>query len=183
VAALLLLKLYENNRTLTFGLFGVFVAFFALKTVTRNPVWESNEKLFLSDAETSARSAKLQNACGGVLFDKATQEKDAQKQKELCQRALIHLDRAVNIYPNYKDAYVSRGRLQLRVEKTMMQPSLITRWPSNLPRKTRVLKPTSHLRCAMAANIRASRKTTWRRPSPTSPNPGNTTRKMQRRPV
>lgn len=109
VAALLLVKLYEYNRSVMFGLFGIFVAFFALKTVARNPVWESNEKLFLSDAETSSKSAKLQNACGGVLFDKATQEKDAQKQKELCQRALVHLDRAVNIYPNYKDAYVSRG--------------------------------------------------------------------------
>ncbi|MBL7828674.1 MAG: glycosyltransferase family 39 protein [Saprospiraceae bacterium] len=109
VIALLLSKLFQNNRSLTFVLFGAAIALFSLKTFTRNPVWASNETLFLSDAETSAQSAKLQNACGGVLFDKATNEKDPQKQKELCQRALVHLDRAVNIYPNYKDAYISRG--------------------------------------------------------------------------
>jgi tetratricopeptide (TPR) repeat protein len=44
-----------------------------------------------------------------VLFDKATQEKSPEKQQELCQKALRHLDQAIKIYPNYKDAYVSRG--------------------------------------------------------------------------
>lgn len=107
--ALLLAKWYKNSKTLVFAVFGITIALFSLKTVTRNPVWASNEKLFLSDAETSVNSAKLQNAVGGVLFEKATNEKDPQKQKELCQQALTHLDRAINIYPNYKDAYVSRG--------------------------------------------------------------------------
>jgi Tfp pilus assembly protein PilF len=107
--ALLLAHLYGRNRTLALGIFGAAVVLFSLKTVTRNPVWESNEKLFLSDAETSFNSAKLQNACGGVLFEKATKEKDAEAQKALCVKALRHLDQAIKIYPNYKDAYVSRG--------------------------------------------------------------------------
>jgi tetratricopeptide (TPR) repeat protein len=112
VVALFLAKLMEKNRSLAFGIFGAAVVLFSLKTVTRNPVWASNEKLFLSDAETSFNSAKLQNACGGVLFEKATQEKDATAQKDLCQKALRHLDQAIKIYPNYKDAYVSRGGCQ-----------------------------------------------------------------------
>lgn len=109
VVALLLAQWYKSSKTLVFAVFGIALALFSLKTVTRNPVWASNEKLFLSDAETSTQSAKLQNAVGGVLFDKATSEKDQQKQKDLCQQAVVHLDRAINIYPNYKDAYVSRG--------------------------------------------------------------------------
>jgi tetratricopeptide (TPR) repeat protein len=109
IIALLLARLFEKNRNLSLGIFGAAVVLFSLKTITRNPVWANNEKLFLSDAETSFNSAKLQNACGGVLFDKATQEKDAEKQQALCQRALRHLDQAIKIYPNYKDAFISRG--------------------------------------------------------------------------
>ena len=109
IVALLLINLFVKNRNLTLGIFGAAIVLFSLKTITRNPVWESNEKLFLSDAETSFNSAKLQNACGGVLFDKASKEKDRQKQVELCQRALRHLDQAVKIYGNYKDAYISRA--------------------------------------------------------------------------
>lgn len=107
--ALLLTQWFKSNKALVFTVFGIVLALFSLKTITRNPVWASNEKLFLSDAETSSQSAKLQNAVGGALFDKATNEKDPQKQKDLCQQALVHLNRAINIYPNYKDAYVSRG--------------------------------------------------------------------------
>jgi hypothetical protein len=108
-AALLLTRASRNNSVVLYTILGIVIAFFSLKTVTRNPAWASNEILFFSDAETSKNSAKLQNACGGILFDKATQEKDPEIQKELCKRALVHLDRAVNIYPNYKDAYISRA--------------------------------------------------------------------------
>jgi tetratricopeptide (TPR) repeat protein len=109
VAAIFLANFYGKNKSLALGIFGLALALFALKTVTRNPVWASNETLVLSDAETSFNSAKLQNACGGVLFDKATKETNAEEQKKLCQKALRHLDQAINIYPNYKDAYISRG--------------------------------------------------------------------------
>lgn len=109
IIALLLSNLFVKNKQLVLAVFGVAIALFSLKTITRNTVWASNEKLFLSDAETSINSAKLQNACGGVLFDKATKETDAEKQKALCERSLVHLNQAIKIYPNYKDAYVSRG--------------------------------------------------------------------------
>ncbi len=109
VIAILLANLYAKNKRLSAVLFLVPIALFALKTITRNPIWVSNESLFLGDAETSFNSAKLQNACGGVLFDKATKEKDRPKQVELCQRALRHLDQAIKIYGNYKDAYISRA--------------------------------------------------------------------------
>lgn len=107
--AYFLSKFLNNNRTLVLGLFGVVVLLFSIKTFTRNFAWESNEKLFMTDAAVSINSAKLQNACGGVLFDRATKEKNLEKQRVLCLEALPHLDQAIKIYPNYKDAYISRG--------------------------------------------------------------------------
>jgi tetratricopeptide (TPR) repeat protein len=81
-------------------------------TVMRNPVWESNEKLFFADVKTSGNSAKIRNACGGVLFDKAVKEKDENVRTVMLRDAVTHLNKALEIYPNYKDALISRGGCQ-----------------------------------------------------------------------
>ena len=107
--ALFLSKFLKNNQSLVLGVVGSVVLLFSIKTFVRNFAWSSNENLFMTDAAVSINSAKLQNACGGVLFDRATKEKDAEKQSVLCMKALPHLDQAIKIYPNYKDAYISRG--------------------------------------------------------------------------
>jgi Flp pilus assembly protein TadD len=106
---LVLYQGFKRSQNLTLACFGLVAVLFSLKTILRNPAWESNEKLFMTDATVSINSAKLQNACGGVLFDRATKEKDLEKQRVLCMQALPHLDQAIKIYPNYKDAYISRG--------------------------------------------------------------------------
>ncbi|HOY06884.1 MAG TPA: tetratricopeptide repeat protein [Saprospiraceae bacterium] len=98
-----------NNLNVLLGVFGVIMLLFSVKTITRNPAWESNEKLFFTDVKVSKNSAKIQNACGGVLFDKASKEKNEVRRNELCNQALSHLNRAIQLYPNYSDAYVSRG--------------------------------------------------------------------------
>ncbi|MFN0176757.1 MAG: tetratricopeptide repeat protein [Saprospiraceae bacterium] len=109
VVALFLNKFLPKNRNLVLGIFGAAILLFFIKTVVRNFAWESNEKLFMTDADVSINSAKLQNACGGVLFDRATKEKDLEKQRALCLESKPHLDQAIKIYPNYKDAFISRG--------------------------------------------------------------------------
>lgn len=99
--------------TLPLGILGAIVLVFALKTLLRNPVWLSNEKLFFTDVAISGESAKIRNACGGVLFDKARVEKDENTMRSYCNQALVHLNKALQIYPNYKDALLSRGGCQL----------------------------------------------------------------------
>lgn len=98
-----------NNLNVLLGVFGAIIVLFSLKTITRNPAWASNEKLFFSDVSVSRKSAKIQNACGGILFDRATKETNEVRRNELCNQALSHLNQAIEIYPNYSDAYVSRG--------------------------------------------------------------------------
>ena len=108
VSALLIHFSGKNLRT-ALGIFGAVILLFSLKTITRNPAWESNEKLFFTDVKTSINSAKIHNACGGSLFERAIKEKNTVEQAEICQQALMYLDKAIKIYPNYKDAYMSRG--------------------------------------------------------------------------
>lgn len=111
VAAALLYGLYSrmNNLNLVLGIAGLVAVLFSIKTITRNPAWASNEKLFFTDVLVSKNSAKIRNACGGVLFDKASKETNEVRRGELCNQAIGHLNKAIEIYPNYSDAYVSRG--------------------------------------------------------------------------
>ena len=98
-----------NNLNTILAVFGVIVLLFSVKTVTRNPAWASNEKLFFTDVHVSKNSAKIRNACGGVLFEKASKETNEVKRNELCSQAMPHLNKAIELYPNYSDAFVSRG--------------------------------------------------------------------------
>ncbi len=109
VAALLIRLVNGSNlKTVLIGL-GVVLALFSLKTVVRNTAWSSNEKLFFADVGTSDNSAKIHNACGGILFDRASKETNPEKRLDLCRQSVVHLTKALEIYPNYKDAFISRG--------------------------------------------------------------------------
>lgn len=92
---------------------GIAGAAFAGKTFMRVPAWQTNETLFFTDVTNSPNSAKIRNACGGVLFDKARMETDETKRKEYCMQALPHLNKAIEIYKDYADAYISRGGANL----------------------------------------------------------------------
>ena len=111
VAAALLYAFYAkmNNLKPVLGVLGAVVILFSIKTILRNPAWSSNEKLFFTDVYVSKNSAKIRNACGGILFDRAAQEKNEVRRGELCNQAISHLNKAIELYPNYGDAYVSRG--------------------------------------------------------------------------
>ncbi|MCB9356647.1 MAG: glycosyltransferase family 39 protein [Lewinellaceae bacterium] len=110
VIASWLLRLSKGPKLMpTLGLLGAILLFFSFKTISRNSAWESNEKLFFTDVETSTNSAKIQNACGGVLFEKAIATTDTSAQKAYCRRATGYLNKAIAIHPNYKDAYIARG--------------------------------------------------------------------------
>jgi len=109
-AAVLLVR--PNNWKTAVGIAVAVALLFSVKTVLRNPVWVSNESLFFSDVETSVNSAKINNACGGVLFEKAQTEKDEVKRQDLLRRSFDYANQALTIYPNYKDALITRAGCQ-----------------------------------------------------------------------
>jgi protein O-mannosyl-transferase len=99
----------NNLNSVIIGV-GVVAGLYALKTVTRVPVWESNEKLFLTDVHTSKRSAKLLNAAGGTLYDQAVLIKDNDtKQQATLNQAIPYLNSAIEIHPTYKSAFLLRA--------------------------------------------------------------------------
>lgn len=97
------------NLTPALGLVGLFVVLFSLKTITRNPAWKDNFTLFTTDVKVSHNSAKLQNSVGGELIAQSTKETDETKKKAILNQAVGHLQKAIEIHPNYKNAYLLVG--------------------------------------------------------------------------
>jgi protein O-mannosyl-transferase len=81
----------------------------AVRTVARNPVWKNNYTLFLTDVEHTPNSAKLRNAAGGELLTQSVKEENAAERVQMQQRAVGHLEEAISIHPQYKNAYLLLG--------------------------------------------------------------------------
>ncbi|MBK8702901.1 MAG: tetratricopeptide repeat protein [Saprospiraceae bacterium] len=97
----------------------VVVGLFSLKTILRNPVWKNNYTLFTGDVQISPNSAKLRNAAAGELI--TTYEKLPQEEKEgskgMLTEAVGHLNEALKIHPNYKNAYLLMGNAYIYLNR------------------------------------------------------------------
>ena len=104
----LLYKLLHVGKLYFYVATSILLILYAYKTVDRNKVWYDNASLFIHDAEISKRSAKLQNAVGGEKIKIAT-ENNAIPDVDLLNQAIVHLKRATDIHPTYKNAYLLLG--------------------------------------------------------------------------
>lgn len=91
------------------GLAAALTVLFAIRTIARNPAWADNYTLFTTDIEHVPNSAKLRNAVGGELVTQSTKENVPAKKAEMLREAIGHLQEAVRIHPNYKNAYLLMG--------------------------------------------------------------------------
>jgi protein O-mannosyl-transferase len=90
-------------------IFTVILSLYAVKTISRNAVWKDDFTLFNTDVEISKNSAKVRNAAGGSLLDKALLMEAGPEKSELISRAIVHLTKAIEIHPAYKNAHLLIG--------------------------------------------------------------------------
>jgi tetratricopeptide (TPR) repeat protein len=88
---------------------GILALVFAARTIVRNPAWKDNYTLFTTDIAYSPGSAKLRNAVGGELITQSTNEADMNKRQQMLREAVGHLNEAIRIHPNYKNAHLLLG--------------------------------------------------------------------------
>ena len=120
VSALFILeKRFPNfkSKRLTLSIAAVILLLFSVKTITRNAVWKDNYTLFTTDIKTSKNSAKLCNAVGGELSVAASTESNADKKTKLLHEAIVHLNKAVEIHPLYKNAHLQLGNCNHYLEQ------------------------------------------------------------------
>lgn len=99
----------KSLRTLSIPLVGAVVLLFVFKTVSRNLDWKSDYTLFTKDVHVSSNSAKVRNAAGGAMIDRAITMETGDLKTRLLNQAVEHLKEAVKIHPRYKEAYFLLG--------------------------------------------------------------------------
>ncbi len=111
VLGYLLVKLVYDYKghTALLSVCAIILLLYGSKTVTRNQVWESDFELFTTDVHTSRNSAKVLNAAGGSLVDKYGQNENKEVREKHLVQAMEYLDRATEIHPTYKNAYLLKG--------------------------------------------------------------------------
>lgn len=99
----------EAGRKIGFAVLLVFAVGFAIKTLTRVPEWKNQEVLDFAALKVSKNSARANSFAGYFYYLKAVGEKDPVKQKELYEKALPLVNRALEIYPKYSDAVTAKA--------------------------------------------------------------------------
>ncbi len=109
LTGLLMYYIYIWRKSLSFVLMAILLLAYSTKTFSRNKVWKDDFTLFTTDVKVSSNSAKALNAAGGSLVDAAFKEKNSVKKAKMLNQAIAYLDRALKIYPKYKNAYLIMG--------------------------------------------------------------------------
>lgn len=103
-------RLYRKDlRNVFYVLSAIVLMGYSIKTIDRNAVWKDNATLFLTDVKTSVNSAKLQNAAGGESIRLSQEAVDDVRREMLLDEAIEHLERAIEIHPTYKNAFLLLG--------------------------------------------------------------------------
>lgn len=114
--ASLVIKLIHSktNQWLIIG--GLTFVFIAL-SVFRSPVWKNDKTLFTHDVNVSTNSAKALNAAAGVVVDECIRQNPIACPESDLKQALTYLKKALDIHPNYKNAYLIKGNAHLLLKE------------------------------------------------------------------
>ena len=94
-----------NNRQVLFGITGLILLLYSIKTFTRNPVWESDETLFETGIYTAPNSSRAQSFYGVMHYRKALVSKDANEKKQLLNTSVEYLKKSIQTYPGFTETY------------------------------------------------------------------------------
>lgn len=109
VVAYFFSKWYSNRKYLVLPVMILVIIAMSIKTVSRNSVWKDDFTLFTTDVKTSVNSAKVLNAAGGSLVDRAKTEENQFRRTKYLEEATVYLKKALEIHPAYTNAYLLLG--------------------------------------------------------------------------
>lgn len=101
------LALKEQKKLMAVSL--LLFALFSIKTIDRNGAWKNNLSLYQADIVNGANSARSNYNLGSELNSRALTTTSAQLKSQYLQQAIVYLNKAIEIYPDYYDAYNNLG--------------------------------------------------------------------------
>lgn len=105
-----IIKNIKTRQTVTVFFLTLILIGYGYQTISRNSAWKDDYTLFVTDVKTSSKSAKSNCSAGGKSLEKAKLIKNDQiKHDKLCEQSIKYLTKAVEIHPNYSDAWLLLG--------------------------------------------------------------------------
>ena len=112
------IKLHKTRfRNIILLPLALLIILFSIKTIDRNRTWVNDYTLFTTDVLTSKNSAKINNAAGGAIIDHWLRTSDPLTKNTEMSKAIGYLNRAVEIHPRYKNAYLLMGNANSYLEE------------------------------------------------------------------
>ena len=107
----LLQKITQTNTKKAVGVIIVcsLVLLSGIKTIARNAEWKNDKTLFIADAETVPNSALANGNAGKAYVDLSEDPENKEHEKELIEKGMYYLKRAVKIHPQYVNGYLNLG--------------------------------------------------------------------------
>lgn len=106
----------NNKGTQLWTIAGILLSVYSVRTILRNPTWENSASLYASDLPNSPDCAKLNYHNALEVARIAMDEKTGSvKDRAGLERAVECYSRCINLYPEYHDAYGSRGIAYFRL--------------------------------------------------------------------
>ncbi len=89
---------------------GLIVTFWCSeKVIARNAQWKNDTTLFMKDVETVPNSVLVNGNIGKAYYDISQKPENKKKEKELIDKGIYHLEKAVSIHPKYVNGYINLG--------------------------------------------------------------------------
>ncbi|MEO6903670.1 MAG: tetratricopeptide repeat protein [Bacteroidia bacterium] len=106
--------LQKINNVTTKNAVGIFLGvllifWFGKITIARNFDWKNDTTLFIADAKTVPNSALVNGNAGKGYIDLSEKPENKLRENELIQKAIYHLNRAIEIHPKYVNGYLNLG--------------------------------------------------------------------------
>lgn len=105
----------KQNRQIVSIVLLILLSLYALKSISRNQVWENSYTLFQNDVEISSNSAKGNSSWGSELYAQAEEFQDTAKRNALMRQAIPYFEKAIDIHPRYVEPLVRMGNVQIMV--------------------------------------------------------------------
>jgi protein O-mannosyl-transferase len=87
----------------------VLLAFYSVRTITRNPAWKDNFTLFSNDIKHGGNSALLIKHYGSELVNQSVAATDKAVKDSLMQLGIEYLNKSISINPRFGEAYFKLG--------------------------------------------------------------------------
>lgn len=108
----------NGKGVLVWGVAGMLLLLYSVKTFTRNNAWYDSYSLYMADIDRSPNCAKLNYHLGLEEAKRGADEKTGTViDSTWFLKAIASYDKAIALYPEYHDAFGSRGLAYFRLNK------------------------------------------------------------------